>query len=843
MTLAPSSAAARERDRLDALARLQILDTPAESIFDEVTRVAALALGVPYSAVTLIDSDRAWFKSRVGIPPAEWTRDESFCRLTLDSLELLEVTDLAADARFATHPLVTGDGLRYYAGAPLVTREGHHLGALCILDTRPRDPLSAAERELLSALATLTMRMIEARHLRTIGKIASQVINNTPNSIVCTDAAGQILFANATCERTFGWSAAQLVGQPLDALLPGWEEATREPLQRRGAVTGVELDARGADGSLLPADLTLTRCGQGGARGLTVIIRDDSTRRTLERESRAAQELLDMVIEQLPAMLFVKDAETGRYLLINRAGEELVGRPREELIGRTASELYPRNGATYEQQDRVVLERPHEAQRFDNEFIRPDGERISLRTTRIVLDGPERPQQYVLGLSEDVTEMRRAEAAVLKLAHFDSLTGLVNRHSYVDRLNDLVAAKTTFALLAIDLDRFKAVNDQYGHVVGDLVLAEVGARLQAIVAPSDLVARVGGDEFVILVIDDAPAARARGVAEAAVATLAQPFATAMGTAFVGASVGIVLAPSHAATTADLRHCGDLALYRAKSEAHSSICVYHPAMEEASRDRRALELDLREALARGEITLAYQPVLAVKTGEIVSVEALARWTHPARGPIRPDVFIAIAEESDLIVPLGKALLHQACRDAMTWPAHLSVAVNLSPMQFQAGEVYATVMDALTATGLAPHRLKLEITESVLIRDVERTFVELERLRAQGIKILMDDFGTGYSSLSYFERFPFDKVKIDQSFVRGLDTTRAASAIIKAIVGLGEALGMSIVAEGVETCAQRDALILAGCTHLQGYLFSRPVSARSIAALVGSGAPRDLCAIAA
>nr|WP_260181698.1 EAL domain-containing protein [Sphingomonas sp. BK580] len=239
------------------------------------------------------------------------------------------------------------------------------------------------------------------------------------------------------------------------------------------------------------------------------------------------------------------------------------------------------------------------------------------------------------------------------------------------------------------------------------------------------------------------------------------------------------------------------------------------------------------MERGEITLLYQPVLRVDTGAMASAEALARWTHPTRGPIRPDLFIAIAEESGLIVPLGRMLLRQACIDAATWPEHLGVAVNLSPVQFHAGDVYDTVIAALADSGLPPHRLKLEVTENVVMHDVERTFVELERLRAAGIKILMDDFGTGYSSLSYFERFPFDKVKIDQSFVRGLDTSRAAGAIIKAIVGLGEALGMAIVAEGVETCAQRDALVLAGCTHLQGYLFSRPVSSASIAALGAAG----------
>ncbi|TCP33772.1 EAL domain-containing protein [Sphingomonas sp. BK235] len=834
----------RERQRLEALARLQILDTPPEAMFDEITRVAALALGAQHSAVTLIDDRRAWFKSHHAFPAGEVERDDSFCRLTLGSRDLLVIPDLAGDDRFVDHPMVCGElGLRFYAGAPLVSADGHHLGALCVLDTRRRAGLSLGERQILRGLAATVVELIEARRLRTVGAIASQVVESAPNAVICTDHDGTILFANTRAASMFGIALDALLGAAVARFIPGWDEATRAAAENGGRLAGQPLEARRASGEGVPVELTLGRCGFGAPSGYAVIVSDDRARRALERENEAAQAFLEAVIEHLPAMLFVKDAATGRYLLTNRAGEQLSGRPREELIGRTARELYPWLGDHYEAQDRAALANPDEAQRFENDFIRCDGTRVSLRTTRMVLDGPDRPRQYILGLSEDVTEVRRAEAEVLKLAHFDSLTGLVNRHSYVDRLNDLVAAGTSFALLAVDLDRFKSVNDQFGHVVGDLVLAQVGERLQGLVTATDLVARVGGDEFVILLIEDDPAARARGVAEATVAALAQPFVTAMGTAFLGASVGIVLAPSHAATTAELRHCGDLALYRAKATPHASICLYHPAMEAAARDRRALEIDLRDALARGEITLHYQPVLKVDTGEIVTVEALARWTHPTRGPVRPDVFIAIAEESGLIVPLGAALLRQACRDAMGWPDRISVAVNLSPIQFHAGDVYTTVMDALAVTGLPPHRLKLEITEGVLIRDVERTFVELERLRAQGIKILMDDFGTGYSSLSYFERFPFDKVKIDQSFVRGLDSTRAAGAIIKAIVGLGEALGISIVAEGVETCAQRDALVLAGCTHLQGYLFSRPVSAERIAALTGPGGPRDLRAIAA
>ncbi|MBB3347776.1 EAL domain-containing protein [Sphingomonas sp. BK069] len=835
MNAASSLHAKRERERLGALARLRTLDTLAEPIFERVTRVAALVMGVPYSAVTLLDQHHARFTSHFGLPSCELPRDDSLCAHTLASTELMEVLDLAGDPRFVDHPMVAEHpGLRFYAGAPLVTSDGHHLGSLNVLDSRRRARLSLTEREALIALAQITVELIETRLARSAGEIARQMVESAPVAVLYADITGKIIYANALTAAMLGTHPLELIGRSAESLLPHWHQEVATLAQDTGASTHHASEARHAAGWTIPVELTLSSCKLGEQiGGFGIVMRDESAQRALERENAEAHAFLDTIIDHLPAMLFVKDSATGRYLLTNRAGEELMGRPREEMIGRTARELYPACGSAYEEQDRAALASPSSEQRFDNEFTRSDGRRVSLRTTRIVLDGPDRPAQYLLGLSEDVTEVRRAEAEILRLAHFDSLTGLVNRHSYVDRLNELMASGTELALLAIDLDRFKSVNDQFGHVTGDLVLAAVGERLQGLIEPTDLVARAGGDEFIVLVIGDAPAARARAVAEGVIAAMAQPFPTAMGTAHLGASVGIVLAPTHAATTSELRHCGDVALYQAKSSGRGTICFYHPSLDEAARDRRALELDLRAAMERGEITLVYQPVLRVDTGAMASAEALARWTHPTRGPIRPDLFIAIAEESGLIVPLGRMLLRQACIDAATWPDHLAVAVNLSPVQFHAGDVYDTVIAALADSGLPPHRLKLEVTENVVMHDVERTFVELERLRAAGIKILMDDFGTGYSSLSYFERFPFDKVKIDQSFVRGLDTSRAAGAIIKAIVGLGEALGMAIVAEGVETCAQRDALVLAGCTHLQGYLFSRPVSSASIAALGAAG----------
>ncbi|UAK25477.1 putative bifunctional diguanylate cyclase/phosphodiesterase [Sphingomonas nostoxanthinifaciens] len=384
------------------------------------------------------------------------------------------------------------------------------------------------------------------------------------------------------------------------------------------------------------------------------------------------------------------------------------------------------------------------------------------------------------------------------------------------------------------------MNDQFGHLIGDEVLNQVAERLRSLVEPGDIVARVGGDEFAIILIGEAASKRARSLAQKVTERLGEPFPAGQVVAYCGATVGIVLAPDDATTTSELRQCADLALYRAKERGRGSICCFDPRMDEASRDRRTLEGDLRTAVANGDVKLVYQPILSALTGEITSVEALARWSHPKKGPIPPDIFIPLAEECGLIGTLGEALLRLACSDAVWWPSSVRVAVNLSPLQFQAGDLSATVRSVLQDTGLAAERLQLEVTEGLVIRDVDRTFAELERLRALGIQILMDDFGVGYSSLSYFQRFPFDKVKIDKSFVDHITTSRASRAIVQAVVGLGEQLGMGIVAEGVETEEQMHALVAAGCTHLQGYLFSKPLTTTEmderLSALLNDGVDR-------
>lgn len=838
---APLTADCEERDRLAALAGLAILDTPAEREFDDLARLAAAALRVASAAVSLIDADRQWFKARHGIPFAETPREMAFCTHAVASRSILVVPNATLDPRFSANPLVTDQGgIRFYAGVPLITSSGHCLGTLCVFDPSPRQGLMPEQEAVLRDLSRLAVDLIESRRYRRMGEIAAKVVNATSDAIIAVDRQGDIVYWNPAAEQMFARRAEEALGENVEIIIPARLATGHREVFARAAAGGatrlvgtfIELTGARADGSEFPVELSLARWGENDSEGgFAAIVRDISGRKSLERDRARSQAFLDTVVTNLPAMLFVKDSESREYVMVNRAAEEVIGRDADDLVGATDRDLFPAYGEAYEQRDSeaIVVGRPHV---FESAFVRDDGETVHLRTTRSVIDGPDRPSQYILGVAENVTETRRAEAEIVRLAHYDPLTGLLNRTSYTDRLHRLVQEAASFTMLSIDLDRFKAVNDQFGHSVGDAVLAQVADRLRTSIQPTDWAARIGGDEFMVILTGKKLRERAQTVAETIISRVAEPVVTDRAVAHLGASVGIVVMPEDGTTTAQARENVDLALYRAKRQGKGTVCFFNADMDAAARDRQTLEKDLRAAIEAGDITLAYQPVLSAETGQITSAEALARWTHPARGPVGPDVFVSLAEESGLIDRMGEQLLRRACADAQSWPVHVRVAVNLSPLQFISGALLETVRSALDRSGLLADRLQLEVTESLVIRDVERTFEQLEQLRALGIQVLIDDFGVGYSSLSYFQRFPFDKVKIDKSFVDTVTTSRASRAIIQSIVGLGNQLGMGVVAEGVETEEQMRLLVECGCTHLQGYLFSRPLPLRAMQMLLES-----------
>ena len=440
---------------------------------------------------------------------------------------------------------------------------------------------------------------------------------------------------------------------------------------------------------------------------------------------------------------------------------------------------------------------------------------------------------------EDVSARKASEARADEMARLDPLTGLPNRLLLRERLAEALARfqrnGEPYALLLIDLDRFKPVNDTLGHPIGDLLLAKVADRLRSTVRPTDTVARIGGDEFVILQTGIREAGNTQALARRIVDLISRTYMVDGHLLTIGASVGVAIAPMDGETADKLLKNADLALYRAKLDGRGTYRFFEPEMDARMQARRRLELDMRQALARREFQLHYQPQLQLDGDKLIGCEALIRWKHPERGLVSPLDFIPLAEEIGLIVPIGEWVIRQACRDATTWPAGMSVAVNVSPAQFKSDRLVETIISALASSGLSARRLEVEITEGVLLQESEKTLQTLHRLRELGVRVSMDDFGTGYSSLSYLRSFPFDKIKIDRSFVKDLASKPDGDAIIRAIAGLGKSLGMTTVAEGVETPEQMQRIRDEGCTDVQGYLISKPIPADDLLQFLANYSP--------
>ena len=416
------------------------------------------------------------------------------------------------------------------------------------------------------------------------------------------------------------------------------------------------------------------------------------------------------------------------------------------------------------------------------------------------------------------------------MAGHDGLTGLPNRvlfHQEMARALTRVLRDEPFAVLCLGLDRFKAVNDTFGHPVGDALLVEVAQRLKARIRDGDMVARLGGDEFALLQRGTQDPADATGLVDRIMEALGTPCDVVGHTVLIGTSVGIAFAPSDETDADRLLKAADMALYRAKKDGGGTFRLFEQEMDAKMQARRLLEIDLRQALPNNEFQVYYQPIVSMRDYGVTGFEALLRWNHPTQGMVPPGEFIPIAEEIGAIAVIGVWVLRTACMDAMSWPNEIKVAVNLSPVQFKSKTLVADVAAALAASGLPAHRLEVEITETVMLQDTTTTLATLDDLRSLGIHIAMDDFGTGYSSLSYLRRFPFNKIKIDQCFIRDLSDDHELMAVLRAITGIGVSLGMTTTAEGVETLDQLSRLRAEGCNEVQGYFFSKPKPVEEVA----------------
>ncbi|WP_439815307.1 bifunctional diguanylate cyclase/phosphodiesterase [Zavarzinia sp. CC-PAN008] len=542
-------------------------------------------------------------------------------------------------------------------------------------------------------------------------------------------------------------------------------------------------------------------------------------RRRVAEEAQRMRDLADAAVEGLVVI------DGDRIVAANKSFESMLGKSEHEVLALLVSDLLSAEALT------AIAVNPGVGVEAD--MRRGPGPKdlvpVELVSRPIIFGG--QPRQVVA--IRDLRARRRAEAEIRFLAYHDPLTGLLNRASFnarLDRQFDEADVGRPFAVLALDLDRFKGVNDTLGHPSGDILLQRVADRLRAAVRTGDVVARLGGDEFAILLTTGEQPSAAIALAHRLVEQIALPFQINGQLVNIGTSVGIAIGPADGSDATELLKNADLALYRAKSDGRGAWRFFEPEMDLQMQARRSLELDLHAALARQEFEMHYQPLFDVRQNTIAGFEALVRWRQPERGLVSPADFIPLAEETGLIIPLGEWVLNTACSEATRWPGQMSVAVNLSPAQFQSKRLVDMVEHALRRSGLAPHLLELEITETVLLQDSADTLNTLHRLRALGIRISMDDFGTGYSSLSYLRSFPFDKIKIDRSFINEVESNTECAAIVRAIVGLGHSLGIATTAEGVETAAQMDHMRAEGCDQIQGYLISRPVPAHDLTALL-------------
>jgi len=698
-------------------------------------------------------------------------------------------------------------------GVQIPRGSADELGALLDAMRRMRDNISAMMEREVAERRFAQIRLADA-------------LESSREGIVVVDAEGRVALANS--------QIANFLAMPPDRLRSGLPIAELGPLAATAAT-------QARDDQLVPTDEVLLldgrwlRLSRSPTRdgGCIVVCGDITELKKQEVTLKGTNLRLDAALDNMSQGLCLYDAKS-RLQVVNRRFCEIFMLRREQMQpgigfkdvlelsvaagnhpGKTASELLA---------DQLGLVGRYAS---GTHFLELSGSRVVASVHRPTSDGG-----WVVTY-EDVTERRQAEAKIMHMARHDALTDLPNRVLFREQMEEALTRsgrEQSLAVLYLDLDRFKSVNDTLGHPIGDALLCAVTERLMALRRSEDIVARLGGDEFAILQVGASQPTAATSLATRIIEALADPFDIEGHQIIIGTSVGVAIAGTDGKEPDQLLRNADMALYRAKADGRGTYHFFQAEMDAQMQARRVLELDLRKALTNEEFELYYQPLIDIATGMISGFEALIRWKHPTRGLVSPAEFIPLAEEIGLIVPLGAWVLRQACSEAAGWDRNLSVAVNLSPAQFRNRTLVLSVASALGMSGLAAGRLELEITETVLLEDTAIVMEALLELRELGIHISMDDFGTGYSSLSYLRSYPFDKIKIDRSFVGELGKKSDCVAIIRAVTGLGDSLGMTTTAEGVETNEQLEILRAEGCTQVQGYLFSPPRPARDVAGLI-------------
>jgi len=660
--------------------------------------------------VNMIGSDHVFFAASTGIGSCDMSRDASFCAHTITQDDVLVVEDAEHDPRFHDNPLVAAGMIRFYAGAPLISPSGHALGALCIIDDKPRARFSDGDKARLLDLARLASDKLELRRLEAANEVRPSrfeaIAATSPNAVICFDRGQNITASNAAAQAMFGFSAEEMLGRELYRLMP-----KEEHIRVRAAI------GRVLGGGAPPSN-------------------DENTFTGLRRDGS----------------------------------------------------------------------------RFDAELTWSQWQ--------------EKGEPHFGAVVRDVTDRRRHEDELYRLATRDGLTGLPNRALLYERAAAAISGDGMPAIVMIDLDGFKDVNDTLGHAVGDAILRETARRLASCTAASDTAARIGGDEFAILIADCSDSLRLGALPDILIAEIARPILVDGHEVRVAASCGLAIAPAHGETVDELIGSADLALFQAKTGGRGRSFLFVPALRAEAVARRMYDAELHRAVERGELELHYQPQFALADGRLTGAEALLRWRHPQRGLLQPAAFLPVLDGGPLAVTVGNWVIDIACAQAAAWRAthpDFRIAVNLFAAQFRTDDLLESVDAALQAHRLPGGALELEITENIVLDQEDIVLPQLAAARTLGVGLAFDDFGTGYASLNVLKSYPISHIKIDKSFTQAITSSPSDRAIVASLIDLAHQLGLGVIAEGIETVAQWDELAVRGCEEGQGYLSGKPVPA--------------------
>jgi len=759
---------------------------------------------------------------------------EIYCLETIQAREAIYFHH-ASQTSWQDHPCFKRYGLETYLGAPIVLNERMY-GALSFTALAPLpQPFSTADVELLLLMVQWIGSEMQRRQATENMRLYANIFDSTTEGIVILNRQGQITTLNPAFTKLTGFSRAEMQQMPPTELIaapdaePGLLRDILSSLASTGHWQG-ELLVHTKQGQPSPQWVTVSALQdqQGVLEQYVVVFTDLSELKQAERRLEESEQSYRSLFAHNPdAVLSIN--HTGHYYHVNPEAEKQTGYKAEEMYEKTFHELI------------MPEERPHcnehfaiclsgQPTKFETKILHRAGHLVDIHVTAVPIIVHER----VIGvhaITRDITDRKRTEALINHMAYHDPLTELPNRRLFTDRLEAALErvqrGEEKLAVIFLDMDRFKVINDSLGHSFGNELLKAIAVRLTACVSPEQTVARMGGDEFTVLMPCIRCECDVEPVAKRMLAELEKPFVLDGREFYITGSMGIALAPEHGLNADELMKQADHAMYYAKEQGKNTYQFYQAAMQAKASKRLTLENELHKALMRGEISIYYQPQVAIDSQQVIGFEALLRWQHPVLGRISPADFIPIAEETGLIVPIGEWVLRTACHQSMAWQragyAPLRVAVNLSARQFQQRNLTETVANVLRESGLPPAQLELEITESIAMFNTDRVIEKLHALHRLGIQIAIDDFGTGYSSLSYLRKFPIHTLKIDRSFISDISADADNASIVSVILAMAKTLKLNAIAEGVETHEQLDFLERNGCQEMQGYLFSRPLPA--------------------